>query len=143
MGIPLVGTAYMLKLGHRHKVPLSVERLVAALVGGLIGWGIDTVFGLSLIRLVIPKEPPVNLSQAAITALFIGTLSGAITSLAGSAIYRAKKWRASPGVRLLLGGLATAVTAVILINIAAPSAGIGPGGGAIVWAETSGALPRT
>src|SRR5215813_12342560 len=67
MGIPLVGTAYMLKLGHRHKVPLSVERLVAALVGGLIGWGIDTVFGLSLIRLVIPKEPPVNLSQAAIT----------------------------------------------------------------------------
>src|SRR5215475_11052988 len=92
MGIPLVGTAYMLELGHRHKVSLSVERLVAALIGGYVGWGIDTVFGLSLIRLVVPKEPPVNFSQAAITALFIGALSGAITSLAGSAIYRAKKW---------------------------------------------------
>jgi CIC family chloride channel protein len=143
MGIPLVGTAYMLELGHRHKVPLSVERLFAALIGGFIGWGIDTVFGLSLIRLVVPKEPPVNFSQGVITALFIGALSGTITSLAGSAIYRAKKWQASPGVRLLVGGLATAVTAVTLIIIAAPSAGVGPGGGAILWAESAGALPLT
>jgi H+/Cl- antiporter ClcA len=144
MGIPLVGTAYMLELGHRHKVPLSIERLVAALVGGFVGWGIDTVFGLSgLIRLVVPKEPPVSFSQAAITAVFIGTLSGTITSLAGAAIYRAKKWRATAGVRLLVGGLATAVTAVTLINIAAPSAGVGPGGGAILWAESANALPLT
>lgn len=143
MGIPLVGTAYMLELGHRHKVPLSLERLVAALIGGFVGWGIDTMFGLSLIRLVVPKEPPLSFSQAVITALFIGTLSGTITSLAGSAIYLAKKWQASPGVRLLVGGLVTAVSAVILINIAAPSAGVGPGGGAIVWAENAGALPLT
>jgi H+/Cl- antiporter ClcA len=144
MGIPLVGTAYMLELGHRHKVPISVERLVAALIGGLVGWGIDTVFGLSnLIRLVVPKEPPVNFSQGVITALFIGTLSGTITSLAGSAIYRAKKWQASPAVRLLVGGLVTTVTAVALIHIAAPSAGVGPGGGAILWAESAGALPLT
>ena len=143
MGIPLVGTAYMLELGHRHKVSLSVERLVAALIGGYVGWGIDTVFGLSLIRLVVPKEPPVNFSQAAITALFIGALSGTITSLAGSAIYRAKKWQASPRVRLLLGGLATAVTAVTLVNIATPSAAVGPGGGAILWAENANALPLT
>src|SRR5215468_11237237 len=67
MGIPLVGTAYILELGHRHKVPLSLERLVAALIGGFVGWGIDTVFGLSLIRLVVPKEAPVNVSQAVIT----------------------------------------------------------------------------
>jgi H+/Cl- antiporter ClcA len=143
MGIPLVGTCYMLELGHRHKVPLSVERLLAALIGGFVGWGIDTLFGLSLIRLVVPKEPPVNFSQGVITAVFIGTLSGTITSLAGSAIYRAKKWQASPGVRLLVGGLVTAVTALTLVNIAAPAAGVGPGGGAIVWAESAGALPFT
>jgi len=143
MGIPLVGAAYILELGHQHKVPLSVERLVAALVGGFVGWGIDTVFGLSLIRLVVPKEPPGNFSQAAITALFIGALSGTITSLAGSAVYRAKKWQASAGIRLLLGGLATAVTAVTLVNIATPSAAVGPGGGAILWAENANALPLT
>ena len=82
-----------------------------------------------------------KLNQAAITALFIGALSGTITSLAGSAIYRAKKWQASPRVRLLVGGLATAVTAVTLIKIAAPAAGVGPGGGAILWAEGANALP--
>src|SRR5215471_11704530 len=143
MGIPLVGTAYMLELGHRHKVPISAERLVAALVGGLVGWRIDTVFGLSLIRLVVPKEPPLTFAQGAITALFIGALSGAITSAAGWAIYRAKKWQASPFVRLALGALATAVTAITLVNIAAPSAAVGPGGGAILWAESANALPLT
>jgi H+/Cl- antiporter ClcA len=143
MGIPLVGTTYMLELGRRHHAPLSAERVVAALIGGFVGWGIDTMFGLSLIRLVVPKESPINFSQAAITALFIGVLSGTITSLAGSAIYRAKKWRASPGVRLLLGALATALTAVTLIIVASPSAAVGPGGGAILWAESAKALPLT
>src|SRR5262245_20621484 len=128
MGIPLVGTAYILELGHRHKTPLTAERLIAALVGGFVGWGIDTVFGLSLIRLVVPKEPPLNFGQAAITALFIGALSGAITALAASAIYRAKKWTASPGVRLMLGGLAAGITAVNLTIIVATSAAVGPGG---------------
>jgi H+/Cl- antiporter ClcA len=143
MGIPLVGTAYMLELGRRHKAPLSAERVTAALVGGFVGWGIDAVFGLSLIQLVVPHEPPVNFAQAAITALFIGALSGAITALAGSVIYRAKKWHASPGVRLFVGGLATAITAVVLTMIAAPSVAIGPGGGAIRWAESTNALPFT
>jgi chloride channel protein, CIC family len=143
MGIPLVGTAYMLELGRRHRAPLSVERVLAAVIGGYIGWGIDTVFGLSLIRLVVPKEPPVNFSQGAITALFIGALSGAITSLAAWAIYRAKKWKATPIVRLSLGALATAVTAVTLAVIAAPSAAVGPGGGAILWAESANAVPLT
>ena len=143
MGIPLVGTAYMLELGQRHRAPISIERVLAALIGGYIGWGIDALFGLSLIRLVVPKEPPVNFFQGAITAIFIGALSGAITSLAGSAIYRAKKWKASPVVRLSLGALATVVTAVTLIIVAAPSAAIGPGGGAILWAENTNALPLT
>jgi len=143
MGIPLVGTAYMLELGRRHKAPLSTERVMAALIGGFVGWGFDVVFGLNLIRLIVPKEPPVNFTQAAITALFIGALSGAITSLAASAIYRAKKWQAAPAVRLSLGVLAAAITAATLTIIAAPSAAVGPGGGAILWAENANALPLT
>jgi chloride channel protein, CIC family len=143
MGIPLVGTAYMLELGRRHKAPLSAERVMAALIGGFVGWGFDVVFGLNLIRLIVPKEPPVNFTQATITALFIGALSGAITSLAASAIYRAKKWQAAPAVRLSLGVLAAAITAVTLTIIAAPSAAVGPGGGAILWAENTNALPLT
>ena len=141
MGIPLVGTAYVLELGRRRNAPLSIERVVAALIGGIIGWGIDVTFGLSLIRLVVPHEPPRNFAQAAITAVFIGALSGVITGLAGSAIYRAKKWHASPAVRLALGGLAAGVTAVALALIAGPSAAVGPGGGAILWAENNNALP--
>src|SRR5262249_11883119 len=39
MGIPLVGTAYILELERRHKAPLNLERVTAALVGGLVGWG--------------------------------------------------------------------------------------------------------
>ena len=143
MGIPLVGTAYILELGRRHKAPLSVERVTAALIGGLVGWGIDVVFHLNLIRLIVPHEPPRNFPQAAITALFIGALSGAITAVAGWAIYKSKKWQASPLVRLALGGLAMALTAIVLVMIAAPGAAVGPGGGAILWAENANALPVT
>src|SRR5262245_13955684 len=75
MGIPLVGTAYMLELGRRHQAPLSAERVTAALIGGFIGWVINGTFSLNLIRLIVPKEPPGNFYQAAITALFIGALS--------------------------------------------------------------------
>lgn len=143
MGIPLMGTAYLLELGWRHHAPLSAERVVAALIGGLVGWGIDVAFDLSLIRLIVPKDPPADLTEAAITALLIGVLSGTLTALAGSAIYRAKKWRASPGVRLALGGLATAITAMTLASIAEPTAAVGPGGGAIAWAEKDTAAPLT
>src|SRR5262245_9203461 len=143
MGIPLVGTAYMLELGRRHNAPLSVERVTAALIGGFVGWAINVSFSLILIRLIVPKEPPGNFSQAVITALFIGGLSGLVTAVAGTAIYRAKKWQASPGVRLLLGGLAAGVTAITLSIIAHPSAAVGPGGGAILWAENNNALPPT
>jgi H+/Cl- antiporter ClcA len=144
MGIPLVGTAYILELGRQHHARLSVERLVAALIGGIVGWGIDVLFHLSLIRLVVPHEPPHSFLQAFITALFIGVLAGGITSFAASAIYGAKKWTASPVRRLVLGGLVAGAAAVALAIIAVPTAAAGPGGGAITWAETTtNALPLT
>ena len=143
MAIPLVGTAFMLEIGRRRRAPLNPERLTAALLGGIIGWAINLTFHLNLIRLVVPKEPPVSLLQAVLTALFIGIASGAISSTAGVAVYRAKKWKASPLVRLAIGGVATVVTALVLVRIAAPSAASGPGGGAIRWAERVDALPLT
>jgi H+/Cl- antiporter ClcA len=141
MGIPLVGTAYLLELGTKHKAPLTAERLVAATIGGIIGWGLDVIFKLSLIRLVVPKEPPDSFLHALVIALFIGAISGAITSLTGTAVYRGKKWKAAPLVRLLLGGLALAATAMLLTLVASPQAASGPGGGAILWAERDRALP--
>ena len=143
MGLPLVGSAYILELGRRQNGPLTIERVVAALIGGVIGWGIDVCFGLSLIRLVVPHEPPHGFPQGVVTALFIGALAGTITGLTGAAVYRAKKWHASPGVRFALGALAAGLAAVALAFIAAPSAASGPGGGAILWAENSSALPLT
>jgi chloride channel protein, CIC family len=143
MGIPLVGAAYILELGRRHNAPLSVERVTAALVGGVVGWLWHIALDVNLIRLVIPKEPPHNFRQALITALLIGLLSGAITAIAATAIYRAKFWQARPVVRFAIGGLALAVAAVILSIIAAPSAAVGPGSGAIVWAESAQAPALT
>src|SRR5262249_54986235 len=141
MGIPLVGAAYLLELGRRHKAPLNLERLLAALIGGFIGWGMDVVFNLSLIRLVVPREPPEDFAHALVTAVVIGALSGAITALMGIAIYRGKKWKASPVLKLVLGGLALGVTALVLAIVADPSAASGPGGGAILWAERDLAPP--
>jgi H+/Cl- antiporter ClcA len=143
MGIALVGTAFMLEIGRRRNAPLSPERVIAAVIGGFIGWGIDAIFGLSLISLVVPKEAPATFLQAVITAVFIGALSGGISSLAGLAVNQAKKWKASPIARLLIGGAATAVIALVLARIASTSAGVGPGGGAIQWAETVAATPLT
>ena len=143
MAIPLVGTAFMLELGRRRRAPLSAERVTAALIGGFIGWTINATFHLKLIRLIVPKEPPVSLVQAALTALFIGAASGAISSTTGVAVYRAKKWKASPLVRLAIGGATTVVAALALMRVAAPAAASGPGGGAIVWAESVNALPLT
>jgi H+/Cl- antiporter ClcA len=135
MGLALVGTAFMLELGRRRRAPLNAERVLAALIGGVLGWGIDTVFGLSLIRLVVPKEAPGTFSQALITALFIGAASGAISAAAAGAVYRAKKWQASPALRLVLGVAATILVVLALARIAIPAAAVGPGGGAILWAE--------
>jgi H+/Cl- antiporter ClcA len=59
------------------------------------------------------------------------------------AVYRAKNWQAPPGVRLAIGAAATVATVLVLARITVPSAAIGPGGGAILWAENAGALPST
>jgi chloride channel protein, CIC family len=139
MGIPLVGTAFMLELGRRRSVAFTTERVAAATVGGLVGWAINVVFGLNLIRLIVPMVAPSDLSDAIGAALFIGAVAGVITSLTGAAIYAARGWRASPTVRLMSGGLALAALAVTIAIVAEPSAAVGPGGAAIVWAETTNA----
>jgi H+/Cl- antiporter ClcA len=107
----------------------------------VLGWAINASLGLTLIRLIVPKEPPESLFQAAKTALFIGAISGAITAVAGALIYRAKKWHASPSVRLVAGGLAMALTAVAIVVVAVPTAAVGRGGGAILWAEPAAPVP--
>jgi len=143
MAIPLVGTAFMLEIGRRRRAPLSAERILAALAGGFIGWGINRAFDLNLIRLVVPKEPPSTFTMAVVTAVLIGGLSGAITSFAGLAVNRAKKWQAPSAVRLAIGGAAMIGAVLILARLATPSAAVGPGGGAILWAENANPLPMT
>ncbi len=137
MGIPLVGTAFILELGRRRRIALTGERIAAAGIGGLVGWVINGVFGLNLIRLVVPMVAPNDLGDAVGAAVFIGAAAGAITSLTGAAIYAARGWRASPTTRLVGGGLALAAVALTIAIVASPSAAVGPGGGAIIWAETT------
>ncbi len=143
MGIPLLGTAYMLELGRRHHAPLNAERITAALVGGFVGWLLHVALKVDLLRLVVPKEPPHTFHQAMITALLIGVLSGTITALSGAAIYRAKFTPVHPFTRLVVSGLVLAAAAVILARIAAPSAAIGPGTGTIRWVESTPASALT
>jgi H+/Cl- antiporter ClcA len=143
MGIALVGAAFMLEIGRRGRAPLSLERMMAALIGGFIGWGISAFFGLNLIFLVIPHQAPADLSRALLTAVFIGLVSGAVSSGAALVFLRAKKWKARPVVRLAVGGAATIVAAALLMKLASDSAAIGPGGGAVVWAESVAAAPPT
>ena len=143
MGIPLLGTAYILELGRRHHAPLNTERVTAALVGGFVGWILHVILRVDLLRLVVPKEPPHSFYQAMITALLIGVLSGTITAISGAAISRAKTFTVHPIVRLTLSGLVLCAAAVILAKIAAPSAAVGPGGGAITWVENTPAAALT
>ncbi len=143
MAIPLVGTAYVLEIGRRNGAPFSLERVIAALIGGFVGWKINDALDLDLIRLVVPKVPPYSIREGVVTALCIGVLAGAITALAAAAIYRAKDWRAHPAVRVAVGGLASIAVALLLVHVAGPAAAVGPGGGAIVWAESVDALPLT
>ncbi len=143
MGIPLIGTAYILELGRRNNAPLNAERATAALVGGVVGWLMNISLHVDLIRLVVPKEPPHTLLQAVITALLIGALAGVITHLAGAAVVRAKAWKAHPILRLGVGALVLGGVAVLLAIIAGPRAAVGPGGGAITWVEGAHATALT
>jgi H+/Cl- antiporter ClcA len=142
MGIPLVGASYVLEIGQQE-ASLTAERLVAAVIGGVVGWGIDVLCNLSLIRLVVPKEAPDTALHAVLAALFVGLVAGGISGVAGNAIFRGKKWRARPLVRLAVGAAATVAAALILVVVAAPAAATGPGGGAILWAEQDLALPAS
>ena len=143
VGIPLVGTAFMLELGRRRNVPLSVERVTAALMGGLVGWAINDAFNLDLIRLNVPQVAPGDLLTALATALVAGASAGTIASLTGAAIYRARGWQAFPGFRLIVGGLAVAAATIAIATIATPSAAFGPGAGAAAWAGTTDAAALT
>ncbi len=137
IGNPIVGTAFILELGRRRSVPLGAERVTAALVGGAVGWVINLGFDLDLIRLNVPDVAPDGLLQALGAALLVGAVAGTITSLTGSAIYRARGWAASPLFRLATGGLVVAVAAIAIAAIATPAAAVGPGGGAAAWADTT------
>jgi H+/Cl- antiporter ClcA len=137
MGMPLIGSAYVLELGRRHGAPLDWKRLVAALIGGLVGWGLNVWLKVDLIRLVVPAEPPRSLGQGMVAALLVGTFAGCISSMTGEAIYRAKAWQTSTGRRFACGVLVLGVALLLLARVAAPSAALGPGGGAISWVETT------
>lgn len=141
MGIPLVGSLFMLELSKRRQVPLTLERAAAMVVGGLIGWGVNATFGLNLIRLVVPRVAADGLSRALLASLLIGVIAGGLTALTGEAIYWARGRRQRPLARLALGGAALVGLAVLIGGLATPAAAFGPGGAAITWAQTQAASP--
>lgn len=139
MGLPLVGAAFILEIGRRNQAPLSLPRILAAASGALTGWGLNIALDLELIRLVVPTIPPGDLFRALGTAALVGGLSGALGSVTGSAIYQARGWSAGPVVKLITGGILLLASLLAISFLATPSAAIGPGGGAVTWAESSSA----
>jgi H+/Cl- antiporter ClcA len=111
------------------------------LAGGLSGWGVHDAFQLDLIRLVVPRVPPGGFLAALQATLCIGVVAGALTALTGEAIYWARGWRDRPLTRLLIGGAALLLLALLIGVLATPAAAFGPGGAAIVWAETTNPAP--
>ena len=136
MGVALVGTAFILELGRRRRVPLTPARVTAALVGGLIGWGVNLTFDLDLIRLITPMVPPDGWLQVLRTCLYVGVIAGFLTALTGWAIYRVRGWTASPTRRLVIGAGAMLAATLTLLLVADERSAVGPGGGAILWAES-------
>ena len=141
IGIPLVGSFFMAELAARRQIPLSAPRAAAMLAGGLSGWAVHTAFQLDLIRLVVPRVPPGGFLAALQATLCIGVLAGALTALTGEAIYWARGWRDRQLTRLLIGGAALLILALLIGVLATPAAAFGPGGAAIVWAETTNPAP--
>jgi H+/Cl- antiporter ClcA len=138
IGNPLVGAIFVLELGRRRRVPLSQLRLAAAAVGALVGWGLNRAFDLRLISLNVPDIAPGSFGEAMGATLLVGAVTGTMTSLTGSAIYRARGWQAPPLFKLVAGGLVVAGTALLVGAIATPAAAFGPGAGAAAWAEAPG-----
>lgn len=141
IGIPLVGSCFMFELAERRQIPFTAPRAAAMLAGGVVGWGVNAVFQLNLIRLVVPKVSPAGFMDAVIATVCIGVFAGALTALTGEAIYWARGWRDRPLVRLLMGGSLLLGLALVIGWLASPAAAFGPGGAAIVWAETSDTSP--
>ena len=112
IGNPLVGTAFILELGRRRSVPLSAERVTAALVGGLVGWAINVAFDLDLIRLNVPDVAPDDLLEALATALLVGCGRGDDHVAHRGGDLPGARVAGLPGLRLVLGGLAVAVAAI-------------------------------
>ncbi|QHN28186.1 chloride channel core [Gordonia pseudamarae] len=137
MGLPLVGLAFILELGRRSQAPVSLPRVLAATSGALTGWAINSLLELSLIRLIVPVTPPNSVLQAIWAAVVVGALAGAVSSAAGAAIYQARGWQAGLVTKLLVGSAALLACLLLISVIATPAAAIGPGAGAITWAETA------
>jgi len=138
IGNPLVGATFVLELGRRRRVPLSLPRLAAAVAGALVGWGLNRAFDLRLIRLNVPEIAPGGFLEAIVAALLVGAVTGTITSLTGSAIYRARGWQSPPVFKLAAGGLVVAGAGLLIAAIATPAAAFGPGTNAAAWAESPG-----
>jgi H+/Cl- antiporter ClcA len=141
IGIPLVGSCFMVELAKRRQIALTPERAAAMLAGGISGWGVNVVFHLQLIRLVVPRVSPAGLLDAVAATLFIGVAAGALTALTGEAIYWARGWRDRPVARLLIGGAVLLALSLLIGGLATPAAAFGPGGAAIIWAETNDPSP--
>jgi H+/Cl- antiporter ClcA len=138
IGNPLVGATFVLELGRRRRVPLSLPRLAAAVAGAMVGWGLNRALDLRLIRLNVPEIEPDGFLEAILAALLVGVVTGTITSLTGSAIYRARGWQGPPLFKLVAGGLVVLGATLLIGAIATPMAAFGPGAGAAAWAETPG-----
>lgn len=135
MGLPLVGVAFMLELGRRNEARLTPARILAASTGALVGWGVNRWLDLNLIRLIVPEVAPHDLAEALAVACLVGALSGALCSVTGTLIYRVRAWQAGTTTKLLIGGVALAACFAAISSLASPSAAVGPGAGAVTWAE--------
>jgi len=78
MGIPLVGTAYIIELGRRHHAPLNAERVTAALVGGLVGWLLNVSLGSTstVIRILSHAQPTQSLPVPRVVRGNLGPIMG-------------------------------------------------------------------
>ena len=125
----------MLELGRRNDARITPARVVAATIGALVGWGVNRWLDLNLIRLIVPEVAPHDLAEALAVACLVGALSGALCSVTGTLIYRVRAWNAGTTTKLLIGGASLAACFAAISALASPSAAVGPGAGAVTWAE--------
>lgn len=135
MGLPLVGLVFILELGRRRRVPVTPERVLAAGAGAVVGWLMNVVFELHFINLAVPQVAPRSLGQFVVVALVVGGAAGGVAGATGVLIYAARAWEPGPIVKTLVGGALLAGALVTLLVVAAPSAVVGPGAGAVSWAD--------